>query len=148
MHHHTFEIKFSNDWSKTVKAQQDKLTWSSTPLRTNRCSREGTRLSLCTPLFTCPGISCGSTIISHCSIVRSNRSLLLLQLLCFLWIPIEEKINLEKESKIKRVRPQRKRSYAISQPASNQFGQGHQRLPWLPTCVQGELCHASAEPSL
>jgi hypothetical protein len=78
-------------------------TWSSTPITTNWCSREGSRWHLCSTPLSAPRISCRSTIFSYCSVLRSYMRLLFLQLLCFLWIPIEEKINLYKGEPLQRV---------------------------------------------
>jgi hypothetical protein len=66
------------------------FTWCSTPISTSRSNRWCSHIR--GPLVTTPLIS--SLVISDCSKLRGRSSFLLL-LLRFLWVSVEEQINLQ-----------------------------------------------------
>ena len=66
------------------------VTWSSTPIGTSRSNRRHSHIG--GPLLSTPLLS--SLVISDCGEVRGRGSFLLL-LLCFLWVSVEEQIDLQ-----------------------------------------------------
>ncbi len=72
-------------------------TWSSSPVSTSLCWN-GSRLSCSVSApFSTPGISRWGSIFRNRTIIRSHQSrLFFLLLLRFLWVPVEEQINLQK----------------------------------------------------